>query len=211
MTNLAFLVKRLGPGWHRYANPIPNVDYQAGPEYDQAIAPSCGPFASRPILIRWRGKWGVPVYYQNPVQIPLDTGAPIFANPFPPAVVGINPGNNRLKSMFASLTGNCGAGGCNGANFNGVPFNSANSVINTANPAASQNNGNYSPTFQPIDYSMFDTYASGVINGTNSTGGTAGGTGGTSSGGATGAVSAGGSGTNTTGVAPSDSTTGRQP
>jgi hypothetical protein len=159
----------------------------------------CGPFAARPILIRWRGKWGVPVYYENPVQIPLDTGQPIFANPYPPAVVGINPGNTRLKSMFASLMGNCGAAGCNGANFNGVPFNSANSVINTANPAAAQNNGNYSPTFQPIDYSMFDTYASGVTGAVNSTGGTAGGT----SGGASGAVAGA-----QTGSGPVSSTTG---
>jgi hypothetical protein len=84
------------------------------------------------------------VFYANPVQVALDTGQPLWADPYPVSNVQDtrNPGNARLKAMFSSLTGNCGAGGCNGASFWGTDFNGPTSLITpTSQTAAATNNG----------------------------------------------------------------------
>jgi hypothetical protein len=197
MTNLALLIQRVGPGWHRYSTPQPGRDYVPARNYDsETFRPSHGPFMARPGLLRWAGKGGRPVFYANPVQIPLDTGQPLWADPYPVSNVQDtrNPGNARLKAMFSSLTGNCGAGGCNGASFWGTDFNGPSSLITPAAAAAPTTNTGLSGLSQgmtSVDNSLF---ASGAIPGggtaaaglgTGSGNGSTGASGGTSGGGST--------------------------
>jgi hypothetical protein len=186
--NIGWLVKRIGPGWHRYANPQPGRDYEASAHSIETRAPSFGPFRGTPGMLRWSRK-SRPVFYANPVQIPLDTGVPLWAEPWPPVVVA-PPGNVRLKSPFASLLSGCPQGRCNGPNVYGANLaNNPNLTIAPASTAAATNNpsiGSNNP-YTPIDYSLFgytqaNGTASGAYNGQGGSGATSSGGGNTASG-----------------------------